>query len=51
MQLVKLRRFQNRVAMGGDIAIALIIRQNEDDVGTLARQRIVGRIAAGDENQ
>jgi hypothetical protein len=35
-QAVEVRRLEDRVAVGRDVAIALVVGQEEDDVGALA---------------
>ena len=41
-QLVEVRGFHDRVAVNGEIAIALVIGDDEDDVGFVLRRRDLG---------
>ena len=42
VQSVEVRRLQHRVAVGGHVAVALIVGEDEDDVRLLAGERIGG---------
>ncbi len=39
MQLVKVRCFQNRIAVNGKFAVALVVSHHDDDVGLLYSER------------
>ena len=42
MQPIEVRGFEDRVAVGGDVAVALVVGENEDDVRFLPRDRVGG---------
>jgi hypothetical protein len=38
VEAVEVRRFENGIAVGGEIAVALVVGEQEDDVRTFARE-------------
>jgi hypothetical protein len=49
VKLVEVRRHEDRVAVGRDIAVPLVVGQHEDDVRLLAGERLSGLCAAEGE--
>jgi hypothetical protein len=50
VQAIEVGRLEDGIAVGGDIAVALVVGEDEEDVGTFARERI-GAEMRGEKEQ